>query len=99
MPLADLAGTGETPEPCGHSPANKAAAGLHLSKAKWSYISLCHPNKEVQTLALPSTGKQAEVSLTVVQVVGLNDLLSSQKYWSIQSGGDTEQRSQALKES
>lgn len=36
-------------EPCGHSPANKAAAGLHLSKAKWSYISLCHPNKEVQT--------------------------------------------------
>lgn len=36
-------------EPCGQSPANRAAAGLHLFKAKWSYSSLCHPNKEVQT--------------------------------------------------
>ena len=48
MPLVAWQGLGNS-EPCGHSPANKAVAGIHLFKAKWSYISLCHPNKEVQT--------------------------------------------------
>lgn len=35
-------------EPRGHSPANRASAGLHVSKAKRSYVSLCHPDKKVR---------------------------------------------------
>ena len=35
--------------PVGRVLLTRAAAGLHLFKAKWSYISLCHPKKEVQT--------------------------------------------------
>lgn len=66
----------ETSEPHGHSPAQRASAGLHHHKARCSHISLRYPDKEVEApLPPPSVGKREKLCLTVVQVVSLNDLL------------------------
>lgn len=67
-----------TSEPHGHSPANQAAAGLHLPKAKCSSLFPLLSVRATQTREcqpLTPHGEATEARLTVVQVVGLNDLL------------------------